>query len=350
MRKPKGVSMLRVVAVPVKLALNHPFHIAHGSSEYRENIFLQITHNGKTAYGEAAVVPYYGVSKEQILEDLRRNISAEMIENREALSAVGRFTHSMSACAYTSAIQALQLQDAHYAPQPRSTPPGRGSSYTIAYQPEVSGMLESIRTCAFSTIKLKAGFVDDIQRIRTIREHFPDLKIRLDANQGWTFEQARKNIAELSAFNIELIEEPVQGTVDQIRSLSELGEIPILLDETVQTVQDLRAYAPVASGIVVKLAKSGGPQAARVLIEEAKSSGLDVMLSCMIESSLGIAHALALEPLCKWVDLDAPTLLADDVFSGLVYQDELPVCPLSSLVPTERLLKAFAVTEPFIEV
>jgi L-alanine-DL-glutamate epimerase-like enolase superfamily enzyme len=346
----KGVIMLRVVAVPLKLALRNPFHIAHGSSEYRENVFLQIIHDRKIAYGEAAVVPYYGVSKEQILEDLRRTITAEMIENREALSTVDQFAHSMSACAYTSAIQALQLLDAGQSPQTLSTTLGRGSSYTIAYQPDVSEMLESIHTCAFSTIKLKAGFVDDIHRIRTIREHFPDLKIRLDANQGWTFEQARRNIAELSAFNIELIEEPVNGTVEQIRSLSELSDIPILLDETVQTVQDLQSYAQAASGIVVKLAKSGGPQAARILIEEAKQSGLGVMLSCMIESSLGIAHALALEHLCKWVDLDAPTLLADDVFSGLVYQDELPVCPLSSLVPSERLLKAFAMAKPFIEV
>ncbi|MDX9823573.1 MAG: enolase C-terminal domain-like protein [Sphaerochaeta sp.] len=341
----KAVSMLKVTAIPFGLPLKHPFHIAHGSSEYRENVFLQIIHDDKTAYGEAAVVPYYGVSKEQILEDLQRSITAEMIVHRETLSVVNRFAYSMSACAYTSAMQALEP----YFPQPRPTPPHRGSSYTIAYQPDMQRMLESIQTCGFSTIKLKAGFADDIQRIRTIREHFPDLKIRLDANQGWNYEQAYAYILELKEFNIELIEEPIKGSVGQIQRLSELSEIPILLDETVQTIQDLRTYAPAVSGIVVKLAKSGGPQAARVLIEEAKNLGLESMLSCMIESSLGIAHALTLEPLCKWIDLDAPTLLSDDVFSGLTYQDELPTCSLSSLVPTDRLGEAFASAKPFIE-
>ncbi len=338
--------MFKVTAIPFRLPLKQAFHIAHGSSEYRENVILQIIHDGKTAYGEAAVVPYYGVSKEQILEDLQGTITASMIENREALSAVGRFAYSMSACAYTSAIQALQ---------PPVSPPRRmvvhgGSSYTIAYQQDMQRMLDSIKTCGFSTIKLKAGFVDDIQRIRMIRERFPDLKIRLDANQGWSFEQAAKHIVELSAYCIELIEEPIKGSAEQIKRLSDLSEIPILLDETVQNVQDLRTYAPSAAGVVVKLAKSGGPQAARVLVEEAKSLGLEVMLSCMIESSLGIAHALVLENLCKWIDLDAPTLLGEDAFSGLQYHDELPSCSLSSLVPSERLLQAFAAAKPFLEV
>lgn len=342
--------MLRVTAIPRKLLLQNPFHIAHGSSDYRENVFLQIIHDTNVAYGEAAVVPYYGVTKEQILEDLKRTIKAEMILKREALTAITRFSHSMSACAYTSAIQALVMQQSGPAlAGSLEKQYQRGSSFTISYQADVQKMLDSIQTCGFSTIKLKAGFSDDVQRIRLIRQHFPDLVIRLDANQGWNFEQACKIISELNTLNIELIEEPIKGTVDQIRMLSELSEIPILLDETVQNAEDLRRYAPSVSGIVVKLAKSGGPQAARVLIEEAKKLGLEVMLSCMIESSLGIAHALTLEPFCKWIDLDAPTLLAEDVFSGLTYQDELPRCSISSLVPSDGLLQAFAMARPFIE-
>lgn len=342
--------MLRVAAIPRKLLLQNPFHIAHGSSDYRENIFLQIIHDTKVAYGEAAVVPYYGITGEQILEDLKRTIQPEMILKREALSTVGRFSHSMSACAYTSAIQGLLVQGSgHIEGDLIGKRYQRGSSFTIAYQPDVQKMLDSIQTCGFSTIKLKAGFKDDVQRIHRIRERFPDLTIRLDANQGWTFEQACKIISELNTLHIELIEEPIKGTVEQLRILSELGDIPILLDETVQTVEDLKKFAPSVAGIVVKLAKSGGPQAARVLIEEAKQLGLEVLLSCMIESSLGIAHALTLEPLCKWIDLDAPMLLAEDVFSGLTYQDELPRCSISSLVPCDGLLQAFASAKPFIE-
>jgi L-alanine-DL-glutamate epimerase-like enolase superfamily enzyme len=69
--------MLKVTAIPFGLPLKHPFHIAHGSSEYRENVFLQIIHDDKTAYGEAAVVPYYGVRLSSLIFPnlgLRRHI------------------------------------------------------------------------------------------------------------------------------------------------------------------------------------------------------------------------------------------------------------------------------------
>ena len=71
----------------------------------------------------------------------------------------------------------------------------------------------------------------------------------------------------------------------------------------------------------IKLDKAGGLTAALQLAAAARERGLDIMLGCMLSSSLGIRPALALAPLAKWVDLDGPALLAKDRKGGLVYKD-----------------------------
>ncbi|MGE4585509.1 MAG: GNAT family N-acetyltransferase [Sphaerochaeta sp.] len=340
--------MIKVQATAVKLWLKQPFHIAHGSSDYRENVFLRIEDGGKVAYGEAAVVPYYQVSKEAILQDLQQTITASMIRGRQSLEVLDRFKYRMSACAYSSAILSLQMQDATMSASGLLGCPNSKlvtkTSFTIAYDENLERMLSHIASCGFSTIKLKAGFADDLERIRIIRERFPNLAIRLDANQGWSYAQALDMMRQLKDLSIELIEEPMAGKPEQLSRLREVGGIPLLLDETVQNSEDLSRYADSVDGIVVKLAKSGGPQAAHALIEEASHRGLSVMLSCMVESSLALANALALAPLCRWIDLDAGLLLAKDVFSGLEYQNEVPLGSISSLVPEPALLEVFAQT------
>ncbi len=318
----------------VTLLLKTPFHIAHGSSDYRENVFLRLHVDGRTAYGEAAVVPYYGVSKEAIIEDLllhgQQAVQSMQSGHRESLP----FRYSMSRSAFCSCRWAWEHQEE---PQPSKS----GTSYTIAYTKDYDQLLASIDACGFSTIKLKAGFPDDVFRIKLIRNAFPSLSIRLDANQGWSFQDACTIIEQLSDLSISLIEEPISGSPEQLAYLSKLSTIPILLDETVQTSEDIRRYAFSVSGIVVKLAKSGGPYAARESIRLANELGLQVMLSCMIESSLGVLPALYLAPLCTWIDLDAPLLLREDVVTPIRYEDGVPHGSFATMEPGVALLDAF---------
>ena len=316
--------MFEIKVVSVKLPLKNPFRIAHGSYDYRENVFLRISQEGKIAYGEAPVVPYYGISKEQIIEDLITHAPGE------------DFTYRVSASAYTSALLGLESQGRAQEPMVH-----KGTSYTIAYHDDPDHMVRSIRECGFSTIKVKAGIPGDVERIRIIREAFPTIKIRVDANQGWSFEEACKAFVALERVGIELIEEPIQGTPLQLKELASRTTIPIVLDETIQQMDDLYAYQESVAGIVVKLAKVGGVQAARALMEKARELGMQCMLSSMIESSLGIVSALGLVPLCTWLDLDAPLLLAQDPFSGLQYKNEMPVGTFGDLIPSQAFEELF---------
>ena len=336
----------------LRLPLKNPFHIAHGSSEYRENVFLRISAEGCTAYGEAAVVPYYGINAGDIIEDMRQHLDREMISAEDPLPFISRFTYPVSACAYSSALLALRVKrEQRHERELLGCPVSGGtaaSSITIGYTSDTEQMLQSIADEQFPAVKLKAGFPDDLERVALIRRHFPALKIRIDANQGWTMGRAVRMIRALEPMDIELIEEPVRGTPGQLAELSRLSSIPIVLDESIQTVEHLKAYAPSVSGVVVKLAKSGGPHAARLLIQESQRLGLEVMLSCMVESSLAVSAALAVAPLCRWLDLDAPRLLSSDPFTPIRYQNGIPEASLSTISPSREVSDMFDRTESVV--
>ncbi len=344
--------MVEIRAGVLRLPLKNPFHIAHGSSEYRENVFLRISADGYTAYGEAALVPYYGLDAEQIIEDLKQHLTREMVHTENPLSFVPRFIHPVSACAYSSALLALRAKREQRHERELLGCPVSGetaaSSITIGYTSDTEQMLQSIADEGFPAVKLKAGFPDDLERVALIRRHFPALRIRIDANQGWTMERAVQMIRALEPMDIELIEEPVKGTPDQLAELSRLSSIPIVLDESIQTVEHLKAYAHAVSGVVVKLAKSGGPHAARRLIQDSQRLGLKVMLSCMVESSLAVSAALAVAPLCRWLDLDAPRLLSFDPFTPVRYQDGIPEASLRTIEPSREVSDMFESTESVV--
>ncbi|MBC8452224.1 MAG: dipeptide epimerase, partial [Spirochaetes bacterium] len=200
--------------------------------------------------------------------------------------------------------------------------------------------------------KIKAGIPGDIERIRRIRELLPEVLIRVDANQGWSLKEAPGKIAALERLGVECIEEPSAGTPRELEELARKADVPIILDESVRDIDHLRRYiaeAPSISGIVVKIAKTGGPAAALSLINAARYAGLQIMLSSMVESSLGIGAALPLAPLCTWIDLDAPLLLADNPFTGLSYPDEIPTIRAGGLQLSPELNSFIETLPPFYE-
>jgi|GEM_PF-759141 len=329
---------LAVAAVPIYL--KNPFTLAHGSSDYRTNVFLRLRYDGLEAWGEAPVVPYYPASKTMIIEDLKENITTKALKREES-----PLIWSASCHALDSALLSLEVQKS-----------GRGedeildieepiwdvpTSFTIAYDGDIERSLDVIEQSGFTTLKIKGGFSDDGSRIEAIRRKFPDHTIYVDANGGWNFEEALRNLDHFVDLGVTLVEEPITGSIEQIRTLRNYTAIPILLDETIQTESDLRQYATAISGVVIKLAKSGGPFKARVLIQTALDLNLDVLLSCMVESSIGITAALPLRSLCRYLDLDGPLLLQNDMGTPVRYLDDRPLGRIADLKPSEELRAHF---------
>jgi L-alanine-DL-glutamate epimerase-like enolase superfamily enzyme len=160
------------------------------------------------------------------------------------------------------------------------------------------------------------GAPDDMQLLRAIRESTRQV-LRVDANEGWTFDGALERLAELARLGVEFVEQPLPAAqVDAIRELRQQSPLPFIADESVHDAADIPKLAGAFDGINLKLAKCGGIAPALEIIAVARAHGMKILLGCMIESSLGIAAALSVAPLVDWLDL-AATCSSPTIHHGL---------------------------------
>ncbi len=178
----------------------------------------------------------------------------------------------------------------------------------------------------FTCLKVKLGHApeEDVERLVKLREALGDkIVIRVDANQGYSFEQLETFYRQACSLNLELIEQPlsVAQTSDYRQLPAEIRRL-VALDESLVTPADAAHLVapPGAGGIFnIKLMKCGGLTPAREIATIAKSSGVDLMWGCNDESIISIAAALHLAlatPHTRYLDLDGSLDLARDVVSG----------------------------------
>lgn len=179
----------------------------------------------------------------------------------------------------------------------------------------------------YKTLKTKVGVdsVLDIERIKAIRAAIgPDIKIRLDANQGWSAKEAVRTIKKLEDLDlgIELVEQPVKAhDFEGLKYISDNVDTPIMADEALFSPEDgFRLLSMRAADILnIKLMKSGGLHHAITINAMAESCGVECMMGCMIESKIGItaaAHLACGKLNITRVDLDAVDLMAEDPIEG----------------------------------
>jgi L-Ala-D/L-Glu epimerase len=173
------------------------------------------------------------------------------------------------------------------------------------------------RAGRFPALKIKCGGPEDLATLAAVREVY-DGPLRVDANTGWSPDDALALLPELSRLGVELIEQPFPARrLDQMRWLQDRSPLPIVADESAVTVADLDGLVGVVAGVNVKLAKCGGVGPARTMLMRARELGFRTFLGCMEETSVAIAASAAVASLADWVDLDGNLLLADDPFAGL---------------------------------
>ena len=180
-------------------------------------------------------------------------------------------------------------------------------------------------------IKVKLGKdpQQDIERVRRIRETVgPDIELRIDANQGWSFEEALYALMSMESFNIRFCEQPMRTwDDDRLPILSQMSSIPIMADESVYNYHDAdRLISKKAiSYINIKFAKSGGINGARKINSVAERMGVPCMLGGMLESRLALtakAHFATAHTNIEFFDLDTCLLghLDDPVVGGVGFR------------------------------
>jgi L-alanine-DL-glutamate epimerase-like enolase superfamily enzyme len=335
---------MKLTVSPLTLQLRTPFRVAHGVSDQRRNVLVTLQLDGLTGYGEAAAVPYYGDTQESLSaylqslppltgdpDDLETWLAVRPPGPHAAQAALDLALHDLWGKRLGQPLVRL------FGLAPAPLPP---TSFTISIDtPEE--MARAARASAYPVIKVKLGPQDPEAALAAIRRA-TDARLRVDANAGWTPQQALELIPRLEHYDLELVEQPLPvGDVEAYRWLHEElrrknVKLPIYADESVKTAADVARYAGAIDGVVIKLMKTGGLREALRAIHTARAHGLGLMLSCMVESSLGVTAAAHLAPLCDFLDLDGPLLIANDPFEGLQYQGahlRLPETPGLGVAP-----------------
>ncbi|MEF2073452.1 N-acetyl-D-Glu racemase DgcA [Consotaella aegiceratis] len=210
------------------------------------------------------------------------------------------------------------------APQPVIT------AYTLSLA-DPEAMREKAQANAHRPLlKLKLGGEGDIARLEAVRQGAPDARIIVDANEGWTPDIYRELAPVLLRLGVQMVEQPFPAGQDE--ALAEMDRpLPVCADESCHDRDSLPAILGRYDVINIKLDKTGGLTEALALKDEALSSGLKVMVGCMVGSSLAMAPALLVAQGASVVDLDGPLLLARDREHGLLY-DEAGVHPADPLL------------------
>lgn len=309
---------------PITLDLKTTFRVAHGASDQRYNVLVYLD----DGVGEAAAVPYYGETQQGIIEylksvpdlgddpfDLDGVLSRRPPGSRAARSAIDEALHDLWGKRLGQPLYKLFGLNPNYLPL---------TSFTIGMdEPEV--MAEQAKAVGYPVLKVKLGSEKDEAIVASIRRA-TDAKLRVDANAGWSREQALEIIPRLAEYDLEFIEQPL--AVDDVEGFFWLKEklraakvdIPIFADETAKTSQDVAKLAGAIDGVVVKTMKSEGIRETLRMIHTARAHDMQIMLSCMVESSVGVTAAAHLAPLCDYADLDGPLLIKNDPYRGLKYE------------------------------
>jgi L-alanine-DL-glutamate epimerase-like enolase superfamily enzyme len=182
----------------------------------------------------------------------------------------------------------------------------------------------------YRVLKVKLGGDGDPARLHAVRRAAPDSELVVDANEAWSAANFSENMQACAETHVALIEQPLPADADELlRNVAHA--VPVCADESVHVAADLDALIGKYDGVNVKLDKAGGLTEALDLVREARRRNLQIMVGCMLATSLAMAPAMLIAQEADFVDLDGPLLLAKDRTPGLAYSGALVSPPEAAL-------------------
>ena len=335
------------------LNLREPYSIAYESVDKVDNIFINIsTSNGYNGWGCAAPVKSITNETTQDVLDsftntiepflkgedvfryayLMENLKKEIPGKPSALAMVDMALHDL--LSQKAGVPLYKFLGSYR----RSIP----TSITIGIMP-ISATLDYAKSHikrGFTILKIKGGnnVSEDIEKIIRIRETVgKQIKIRFDANQGYTVEDSMKFLKGTHHAGIELFEQPTpKDQLEQLAQVTKKTSVPVMADESLLSLKDVfrLSKGQCTDLINIKLMKTGGILEGMHINSVAKAAGIHVMVGCMDESALGIVAGLHLalsRPNIKYADLDGHLDIVNDPFEGLLKIEKGVLIPPESI-------------------
>jgi len=315
-----------------KLAFEYPFTISNGRTRtHQPSLMVRLSLGNWVGYGEAPAIVYYNVTVEGMMERLEKN--RKLIE-KFALIDPERFWHFLHhlfphdpflVCALDMAgwdlFGQMKKQPLH---EIWDTLWNENTivpicDYTLGIDP-IEKMVDKMNANPWPIYKVKVGTAYDIEMITALRAH-TTAPLRVDANAGWTTEEALQKIPALANLGVELVEQPLaKDNWEGMAQLKAASILPLFADESCVGEKEVANCANYFHGINIKLTKCSGLTPALRMIKEAKTLGLKVMMGSMNENVVGSAAIAQFLPQLDYVDMDGPLLMTELNAEGLDYR------------------------------
>ena len=317
-----------------QLPFEYPFTISNGRTKtHQHSLMIRLSLGNWQGYGEAPAIIYYNVTVESMMELLEKN--RKLIE-KFALIDPERFWHflhhlfpndpflvsalDMAGWDLFGQMKKQPIHEIWNTPWNEETPTPI-CDYTLGID-SIEKMLEKMKANPWPIYKIKVGTDYDIEMITALRAH-TNAPLRVDANAGWTTEEALQKISALADLGVELVEQPLaKDNWEGMAQLKAASVLPLFADESCVFEKDVATCANYFHGINIKLTKCSGLTPALRMIKEAKALGMKVMMGSMNESVIGSAAIAQFLPQLDYVDMDGPLLMTELNGLGLDYNME----------------------------
>jgi L-alanine-DL-glutamate epimerase-like enolase superfamily enzyme len=324
--------MRRLSAQAERWPIAGAFVIARGAKTEAVVVAVQITEGDAIGQGEATPYARYGESVDSVLaqiEGARDFIAAG--GDRQALQDLlppGAARNALD-CALWD-LEAKRSGVAAYLTAGLERITALKTAYTLSLgAPEA--MAEQARLNARRPLlKLKIGGPGDLDRVEAVRAAAPKCRLIVDANEGLTLDELKALAPDFARLGVKLIEQPLKVADDETLE-GYACPVPLCADESLHTREELAACARRYGVANIKLDKAGGLTEALALAADARAAGMQIMVGCMVATSLAMAPAMLVAQKAEFVDLDGPLLLAKDRRPGLRYVGSLVEAPQPDL-------------------
>ena len=312
-----------------------PLAISRGVIEGAEALFISVTEDGLTGWGEVAPGATEGAASAAEAEAMLTQFCAGGVDT-DAIHDTWQRAHAagVAPCALAGLDMALWDLKAKRAGMPLYRLLGlarRGvpSSLTVGINPPevVLDRVPMLLQRGAKALKIKLGSPEGIEADKAMYSAVlqaagdKDVALRVDANGGWSPEGAREMMHWLAERRAEYVEQPlVRGAEDELPALFRDRPLPVFVDESCRMSSDIPGFADRVDGVNLKLMKCGGITEALRIVATARAHGLKTMIGCMGESSVSIAAGASIGALFDHIDLDSHLNLDPDPATGAPFE------------------------------
>jgi L-alanine-DL-glutamate epimerase-like enolase superfamily enzyme len=323
---------LKLIARIERWPIAGAFTISRGAKTEAVTVVAEVSRGGHIGRGECVPYARYRETPETTLEALmamQQPLARGL--DRAALQA------AMPAGAARNALDCALLDLAakssgqriwnllgRPAPRPCTT------AFTISLGSPETMAAATAKAAHRPLLKIKLGGDGDGLRIAAVRRSAPESELIVDANEAWNVHNLEQNLAECAELGVTLVEQPLPAGQDE--ALARIRRpLAVCADESVHDRASLDGLRERYDAVNIKLDKTGGLTEALAMADAAQSLGFEIMVGCMVATSLSMAPAMLLTQQARFVDLDGPLLLARDRDDGLRYDGSTVYPPEAAL-------------------